>query len=71
MRYESASKYIRQRLQVSGTCAICGKPVGRYEEFDYIAVPIGKCKYYNFFHRDCLQSARRMRIADVELTSRG
>lgn len=68
MTYPEASKYVQMRLRRS-YCMICNEKIAQDEPFEYIAVKMGKCKYYNFFHTNCLNKAR-IRMADAELTSR-
>ena len=48
---------------------ICNNKIEQDQPFEYIAVKMGKCKYYNFFHTNCLVKSR-VRMADAELTSR-
>lgn len=63
MYYKEASKYVQMRFKRQGFCMICKNRITDIESFEYIAVPMGKFKYYNFFHTSCL--THRTRIADV------
>ena len=69
MLYSEASKYVQMRLRYRAHCMICNEKIEQDQPFEYIAVKMGKCKYYNFFHTSCL-TKNRVRMADAELTSR-
>ena len=64
MYYNEASKYVQMRFKRQGFCMICNERINEYEPFEFIAVRLGKCKYYNFFHTSCL--TKRVRMAELQ-----
>lgn len=71
MLYRDMTESMRGKFRRFHVCKVCGQMIEQYEDCQFVQYKIGKRSSYNFLHTACLDSHKRVRMADVELTREG
>lgn len=51
---QEASDNVKRRLKFKTICPLCGQEIQEIDDFQFVKYPVGRCKWYTFFHTKCL-----------------